>query len=43
MYSQKKREQKQIINITLIVLICILTAMCTGCGGAAEPEIILPC
>lgn len=37
MYSQKKREQKQIINITLIVLICILTAMCTGCGGAAEP------
>ena len=37
MYSQKKREQKRIINITLIVLICILTAMCTGCGGAAEP------
>ena len=37
MYSQKKRKQKRIINITLIVLICILTAMCTGCGGAAEP------
>ena len=37
MYSQKKRKQKRLINITLIVLICILTAMCTGCGGAAEP------
>lgn len=37
MYSQKKRKQKRIINIMLIVLICILTAMCTGCGGAAEP------
>ncbi len=38
MYRQKKREQKQIINITLIVLICILTALTTGCSGsAAQP------
>ena len=34
MHKLKKRKQRRILNI---VFICILTAMCTGCGGAAEP------